>query len=159
MAGVAGKKNRFKVRRLIKGLNNESKSFSDSLECMEAELERSFLEDDRRNEQRNAFSEMLQPIFHGAPTFFKKKKKIRNIFSRGSSKPSLESGDDVESDLRTPDSDITETNSEKRVWFSDHKNSSSVIQVCVNEQSPQKDFSFLTDSSPREQQEEKTKTN
>lgn len=111
-----------------------SESISDSVEFTEAELERSLLEDDRRNEQKNTFSEILQPILHGTPISIFKKKKIKNIFSRAASKQSWDSGDDLDCDLKTPDSAQLNEISEKRVWFTDHdQESPDSVEVCIDE--------------------------
>lgn len=133
--GLPGKKNRFKERQIIRGL---SKSVSNSLECTEAELERTLLEDDRRNEQKNTFSEILQPIL---PIF--KKTKIKNIFSRVASKQS-ESGDDIEYDLKTPDS--IKQIPEERIWFTDQQFPDSV-EICVDESCARNsEIQFIDDS-------------
>ncbi len=117
---MQGKKNRFKERRLIKGLNMEfSGSISDSLEFVEAELEKSLLEEDKRNETKYPFS-VFQPILQGTPISIFKKKKLKNMFGKTSTKHSWESNDDIDNEVKTPDS-VVEQNGDfgKQAWFTE----------------------------------------
>ncbi|XKL65314.1 hypothetical protein PGB90_008734 [Kerria lacca] len=111
---VPGKKNRFKERRLINGLTTElSESASDSQELPEAEFEKSLTKESKQ-EIKRTFTEIPQPILHGTPKSIFKKEKIRNIFSRGITRQSWESAEEIDNNL-TSDSDQITINV-KKVW-------------------------------------------
>lgn len=148
---MAGKKKRFRERRLIKGLNMEfSESISDSLEFTEAELEKSLLEDDKR-EFKNPFSDLFQPILQGTPKSIfkgnnpKKKKMLKKFFAKATTKPNGESNDETE-DVKTPNS-VQETDSfDKKIWFTEFS-TPNITQMDIDDaQIVDKDLRYIDDS-------------
>lgn len=148
---MAGKKKRFRERRLIKGLNMEfSESVSDSLELTEAELEKSLLEDDKR-EFKNPFSDLFQPILHGTPKSIfksnhpKRKKMLKKLFAKAMAKSNGESNDETE-DLKTPDSAQTTYSFDKKIWFTE-SSTPNITQVDADD-TPKvdKDLRYIDDS-------------
>lgn len=148
---MAGKKKRIRERRLLKGLNMEfSESVSDSLELTEAELERSLLEDDKR-EYKYPFSDLFLPIRHGTPKSIfkrnhpKKKKMLKKFFAKAIAKSNGESNDET-GDVKTPDSAQTTYSYDKKIWFTE-LSAPNIIQVDADDPpKAEKDLRYIDDS-------------